>query len=92
MLSRKLHPIYPHLKWQSTPVLLPGKSHGQRSLVRYSLWGCKELGTTESDFTSDEGKVGDYFSWRPTLKELIHAIITKHPRLVTYKQQKMYFL
>ena len=29
-------------KWQSTPVLLPGKSHGQRSLVGYSLWGRKE--------------------------------------------------
>ena len=27
-------------KWQPTPVLLPGKSHGQRSLVGYSLWGC----------------------------------------------------
>ena len=34
-------------KWQSTPVLLPGKSHGQRSLVGYSPWGCKELDTTE---------------------------------------------
>ena len=31
----------------STPVLLPGKSHGQRSLVGYSLWGCKESNTTE---------------------------------------------
>ena len=29
-------------KWQPTPVFLPGKSHGQRSLVGYSLWGCKE--------------------------------------------------
>ena len=29
-------------KWQPTPVLLPGKSHGQRSLVGYSPWGCKE--------------------------------------------------
>ena len=29
-------------KWQSTPVLLPGKSHGQRSLVGYSPWGRKE--------------------------------------------------
>ena len=28
-------------KWQSTPVLLPGKSHGQRSLVGYSQWGHK---------------------------------------------------
>ena len=26
---------------------LPGKSHGQRSLVGYSLWGRKESGTTE---------------------------------------------
>ena len=34
-------------KWQPTPVLLPGKSHGQRSLVGYSLWGRKESDTTE---------------------------------------------
>ena len=31
----------------TTPVLLPGKSHGQRSLVGYSSWGRKELDTTE---------------------------------------------
>ena len=30
-----------------TPVFLPGESHGQRSLVCYSPWGCKELDTTE---------------------------------------------
>ena len=29
-------------KWQPTPVFLPGKSHGQRSLVGYSPQGCKE--------------------------------------------------
>ena len=34
-------------KWQPTPVLLPGKLHGQRSLVGYSPWGCEELDTTE---------------------------------------------
>ena len=34
-------------KWQSTSVLLPGKSHGQRSLVGYSPWGRKESDTTE---------------------------------------------
>ena len=33
--------------WQPTPVLLPRKSHGQRSLVGYSPWGCKELDMTE---------------------------------------------
>ena len=34
-------------KWKPTPVFLPGKSHGQRSLVGYSLWGRKELDTIE---------------------------------------------
>ena len=34
-------------EWQPTPVFLPGKSHGQRSLVGYSPWGCKELDRTE---------------------------------------------
>ena len=34
-------------KWQSTPVLLPGKSYGQRSLVGCSPWGCKESDTIE---------------------------------------------
>ena len=29
-------------KWQPTAVFLPGKSHGQRSLVAYHSWGCKE--------------------------------------------------
>ena len=40
-------------KWQPTPLLLPGKSHGQRSLVGYSPWGHKESDTTE----------GLYFHW-----------------------------
>ena len=34
-------------KRQLTPVLLPGESHGQRSLAGYSPWGCKKLDTTE---------------------------------------------
>ena len=34
-------------KWQPTPVLLPEKSHGQRSLVGYSPWGREESDTTE---------------------------------------------
>ena len=39
--------IEPKFKWQPTPVLLPGKSHGQRSLVGYSPQGCKESDSTE---------------------------------------------
>ena len=34
-------------KWELTPVFLPGKFHGEKSLVGYSLWGCKELNMTE---------------------------------------------
>ena len=34
-------------QWHPTPVLLPGKSHGQRSLVGCRLWGREESDTTE---------------------------------------------
>ena len=44
-------------KWQTTPVLLPGESHGQRSLTGYSPLGCKESDVTEwlSTHTHSEG-------------------------------------
>ena len=31
-------------KWQPTPVLLPGKSHGRRNLAGYTPWGHKRVG------------------------------------------------
>ena len=34
-------------KWQPTPVFLPGESHGQKSLVGYSPWDCKESDMTK---------------------------------------------
>ena len=34
-------------KLQPIPVFVPGKFHGQRSLVGYSPWGLEELDTTE---------------------------------------------
>ena len=34
-------------QWQPTPIILPGKSHGRRSLVGCSPWGRWELGMTE---------------------------------------------
>ena len=33
-------------QWHPTPVLLPGKCHGQRSLLGYSPWGRRESDTT----------------------------------------------
>ena len=35
--------IFQRRKWQPTPVFMPGKSHGQRSLVGYSPWGPKRV-------------------------------------------------
>ena len=34
-------------KWQPTPVFLPGKFHGQRSLAGYGPWSCKQWDRTE---------------------------------------------
>ena len=47
MFSPRVRNILWIRKWQPTPVLLPGKSHGQRRLVDYSPWGHRELDTTE---------------------------------------------
>ena len=65
-------------KWQATPVFLPGKSHGWRSLVGYSPWGWKESDMTEwlhFHFTN----IIQYGYWlfvdyKATAKELISKI------------------
>ena len=44
---RFVNPSIYGLQWHPTPVLLPGKSHGQRSLVGYSPWGREELDMTK---------------------------------------------
>ena len=49
-LSRKYYPLaqlFQRRRWHPTPVLLPGKSHGWRSLVGCSPWGLEESDTTE---------------------------------------------
>ena len=38
---------YQRRQWHPTPVLLPRKSHGRRSLVGCSPWGCEESDATE---------------------------------------------
>ena len=52
-----------------TPVLLPGKSHGQRSLVGCSPWGHKESDTTERlhFFTSALRETSPMLSFPPAL-------------------------
>ena len=48
---RRLDPLVGKIlwrrEWQSTPALLPGEFHGQRSLAGCSPWGRKKSDTTE---------------------------------------------
>ena len=44
--------------WQPTAVLLPGESHGQRSLEGYSPWGHTESDTTEVAKQQQQGHLG----------------------------------
>ena len=41
------HIYFRRRQWHPTPVLLPGKFHGRRSLVGCSAWGHEESDTTE---------------------------------------------
>ena len=42
-----VYPGWRRRQWHPTPVLLPGKSYGRRSLVGCSPWGCEESDMTE---------------------------------------------
>ena len=54
-------------QWHLTPVLLPGKSHGQRSLVGCSPWDCEESDTFTFHFHALEKEMATHSSvlaWR----------------------------
>ena len=48
------------LEMQPIPVFLPGKSHGQRSLVGYRPWGHKESDATEQTCTCTREVLGQW--------------------------------
>ena len=60
-----------------TPVFLPGKFYGQRSLAGYSPWSCKELDTTEwahnthASTEAKEAEVDQFYEEQQDLLELI---------------------
>ena len=50
--------------WQPTPVFLPGKFHGQRSLTDYSPWDCKESDMTKATEHTQGGLLtGNQWTW-----------------------------
>ena len=68
-------------KWQPTPVLLPGESHGWRSIVGHSPWGCKELDMTGQLTQQQVKKKSLFFSTllnQVKLIFLLHQLRKKH--------------
>ena len=57
-------------KWWPTPIFLPVKSHGQRSLTLYGPWDCKELDTTEHTDTRRIQKHDTKFSCRAFMGDI----------------------
>ena len=60
-------------KWQPTPIFLSEESHGERNLVGYSPWGCKELDMTEHahmEYVSRRSKTGLIKKYRSLLVAL----------------------
>ena len=70
-------------KLQPTPVFLPGESHGQRHLVGYSPWGCKELDTTE--WLSPRPQDNYFESQVPTFDTSLIRIFTIYWCLESYR-------
>ena len=60
-------------KWQSTPIFLPGKFHGQGSLASYSPWGPKKIQTWQQLIKNNNSTV--LTPWKSDFQSvLIHQI------------------
>ena len=67
-------------KWQSSPVFLSREFHGQRSLVGYSPWGCKELDTNELlSLLPYAYEVSNHFYYDTKLMVLEHCLYYSTP-------------
>ena len=66
-------------EWQPTPVFLPGKSHGQRSLAGCSPWVCKESDMTKRlTYTGkEEVRVTRLARWMPNKMWSINCLYVK---------------
>ena len=84
---------YPGEGWQPTPVLLPEKSHGQRSLVGYTPWGRKESDTTEQlHFTYSCVFIGKgYLGWKQQDNETQENYYTTWPTVSGFRVMELCF-
>ena len=53
--------VLAYMKWQPTPVFLPGESQGLGNLVGCHLWGCTELDTTDATYQQQQHTVLVFF-------------------------------
>ena len=75
---KRLSSIVHHWRrqWHPTPVLLPGKSHGQRSVVGYSTRGHRESDTTE--------RLHFHFHFSSSLLSAIRVVASAYLRLLLF--------
>ena len=72
-------------KWQPTPVLLPGESQGQRSLVGCRLWGRTELDTTEAMRQQQH-----LYKWNLLQREVVAKREHAHSKLWQFHLQELF--
>ena len=73
-------------EWQPTPVFLPGKIHGQRSLGGYSPWGRKERDMTERPALSLPALKSHHSAGRWTM--VFSALLDKGKRLTQHGKRR----
>ena len=74
------------MKWQPTPVFLPGKSHGQRSLVGYNP------GHREAHDWAQCMKVLDLYSLCPLLNQRAIKYVSPKSAILAFEKWRMKFL
>ena len=69
-------------KWLPIPVFMPGESHGQRNLVGYNPWGCKELDMTGPVFSRGVRRL----KWKKPIRNTPRHILIKLTK-IKHKEQ-----
>ena len=86
-------PLKKEMAIQPPPAFLPRKSHGQKSLVGYSPWGCKESDTTErlSLYLQTDKNGYDLlmaFLWDTSVSLLFYFLYISSPFLISLNYQQ----